>query len=287
MHSQASTCTQHSVDALLRPHSYSARHLRAPFLYIAAILFLLVTVGCGGKKNTTRNVPPPPSLPSGEETATAQPKSSKPTPPKDGKDEGEVIASSDDDGFAKYENNKPIWTEVGYASWYGPPYHNRRGANGEIYDQNAMTAAHKSLPMNSIVRVTNVKTGEKQIVRITDRGPFVGDRIIDLSEAAAKAVDVWRPGTAKVKVEVLFAPADIETGGRWCVQVGAFAKQKDAIELKDRLMRRYHTAKVLEFAGPTGFWVRVRVLDDDKSRAREVANIINVEEGGVFLVRLD
>ncbi len=141
--------------------------------------------------------------------------------------------------------------------------------------------------MNSIVRVTNLKTGQKQIVRITDRGPFVGDRIIDLSAAAAKAVDVWRPGTAKVKLEVLYAPADIDTGGRWCVQIGAFTKQKDAIELKEKLMRRYHTAKVLQFPGPTGYWVRVRVLDDDKSRAQEVAKIINVDEGGVFLVRLD
>ena len=270
------------------PLSYTARHLRAPFLFSCVICFLILTVGCGAKKTTRSVPPPPPSLPSGEETAATKPNSPKPTPSKPPKkDDGKVIASSDDDEFAAYENNKPIWTEVGYASWYGPPYHNRPGANGEIYDQNAMTAAHKSLPMNSIVRVTNLKTGQKQIVRITDRGPFVGDRVIDLSAAAAKAVDVWRPGTAKVKLEVLFAPADIETGGRWCVQVGAFTKQRDAIELKEKLIRRYHTAKVLEFAGPTGFWVRVRVLEDDKSRAQEVAKIIDVDEGGVFLVRLD
>ena len=90
-----------------------------------------------------------------------------------------------------------------------------------------------------------------------------------------------------MKLEVLFAPADIANGGRWCVQVGAFSAEEEALKLKDKLQRRYHSAKVLEFPGPTGYWVRVRVLDDDKSRAQEVANVINVDEGGVFLVRLD
>ena len=76
---------------------------------------------------------------------------------------------------------KPIYVETGLASWYGPPYHNQRGANGEIYDQNRMTAAHRTLPMNSVVRVTNESTKHSAIVRITDRGPFIEDRIIDLS----------------------------------------------------------------------------------------------------------
>jgi rare lipoprotein A len=125
------------------------------------------------------------------------------------------------------------------------------------------------------------------MLRITDRGPFIGDRVIDLSLAAAKVLDVWRPGVAKVRIDVLYAPADIESGGRWCVQVGAFSEEDAAIQLKSNLQRRYHTAKVLEFRGPTGYWVRVRVKDDDKSRAEEVAKIINVDEGGVFLVRLD
>lgn len=287
MHSQARIPAPLYADATARLHSCTARHLRTPFLLVSVLAFLIITVGCGEKKRPARTVPPPPAI--GNSNKTADTTTKAPTIPSiSGKGEtpGEAKTAGDDE-FAEYENNTPIWTEVGYASWYGPPYHNRRGANGEIYNQNAMTAAHRSLPMNSIVRVTNLKTGQKQIVRITDRGPFVENRIIDLSAAAAKAVDVWRPGTAKVKLEVLYAPADIETGGRWCVQVGAFAHQKDAIELKEKLMRRYHTAKVLQFPGPTGYWVRVRVLDDDKSRAQEVAKVINVDEGGVFLVRLD
>ncbi len=85
-----------------------------------------------------------------------------------------------------------------------------------------MTAAHNTLPLNSIVRVVNLKSNQSTVVRITDRGPFVGDRIIDLSAAAAKAVNVYLPGTAKVRLEVLESPRPIETGGRWCVQIGAF-----------------------------------------------------------------
>jgi rare lipoprotein A len=230
---------------------------------------------CGGKKHTTSRVPAPPSIDQ-QQTATATPV----TPPAKTHDKSEIDVSPD---------AKVLWTQTGYASWYGPNYHNRKGANGEIYDMNQMTAAHNSLPMNSIVRVTNLKTNHVAVVRITDRGPFVTNRIIDLSKAAAIALDVYLPGTAKVRLDVLDAPHAIQEGGRWCVQVGAFDEQSEAIELKEKLQRRYHTAKVLQFPGPTGFWVRIKVLDDDKKRAQEVANTINVNLGlgGVFLVRLD
>jgi rare lipoprotein A len=259
--------------------------LRTLLLIFISILVLL-SVACGGKKPVSRTIPPPPP-PARQPDTSANAHPEKQIPETAEGKENEEKGKEAEDEFAEYKDAKPIWTQTGDASWYGPPYHNRRGANGEVYDQNAMTAAHKSLPMGSIVRVTNLKTNAQAMVRITDRGPFIGDRIIDLSLAAAKALDVWRAGIARVKLDVLFAPADIATGGRWCVQVGAFAKEDEAIKLKSDLQRRYHTAKILEFAGPTGYWVRVRVLDDDKSRAQEVANIINVDEGGVFLVRLD
>ena len=118
---------------------------------------------------------------------------------------------------------KPIYVETGLASWYGPPYHHHRGANGETYDQNSLTAAHRTLPMNSVVRVTNQTTGHAVVVRITDRGPLRCRRPHYRPVAGGgQAVDVWRPGTAEVKVEVLSAPAPIAEGGRWCVQIGAF-----------------------------------------------------------------
>ena len=184
-------------------------------------------------------------------------------------------------------SKKPIYVESGMASWYGPPYHHRRSADGKIYNQNAMTAAHRTLPLNSVVRVTNLSTGRAAVVRITDRGPFVEDRIVDLSLAAAKAVDVWRPGTAEVKLEVLSAPAPIAQGGRWCVQIGAFHSEADARKLKEKLQDRYENADVIQFTGPTGQWVRIRPEGDDKRKAEEVASKTHVKEGGVFLVRLD
>jgi rare lipoprotein A len=185
-------------------------------------------------------------------------------------------------------DTKPILIQTGLASWYGPPYHNRKSSNGEVYDMNAMTAAHRTLPLGSIVRVVNVKTGSTAIVRITDRGPFIGTRIIDLSLAAAKKVDLVRAGVSQVRVEVLRTPVPIDQGGRWAVQIGAFAEEQPATSMADHISRRYHTAKVLHFGSPVGdWWVRVRVLGDDRARAEEVARDTKTPEGAVFLVRLD
>ena len=249
--------------------------IRSRVLILSICGATLLLSACGEKKHSTARVPAPPSIDQ-QQPATVTPAPPPPQTPADNQLDYPADA-------------KVLWTQTGYASWYGPNYHNRKGANGEIYDMNQMTAAHNSLPMNSVVRVTNLKTNSSAILRITDRGPFVTNRVIDLSKAAAIALDVYRPGTAKVRIDVLEAPHDIDEGGRWCVQVGAFEDQEDAIKLKEKLMRRYHTAKVLQFPGPTGFWVRVKVLDDDKKRAQEVANNINVSLGlgGVFLVRLD
>ena len=234
---------------------------------------MLLLSGCGGHKNArSQRVPPPPTIANDEPTAETES-----TPP-----ESESSRSTRPSG-----KSKPIYVETGLASWYGPPYHNRRGANGEIYNQNAMTAAHRTLPLNTMVRVTNVSTGRSAMVRITDRGPFIEDRIIDLSLAAAKAVDVWRPGIAEVRVEVLSAPAAISQGGRWCVQIGAFHSEKEARKLKEKLQDRYESANVIQFTGPTGEWVRIRPQGDDKREAESVASATHVKEGGVFLVRLD
>jgi len=183
---------------------------------------------------------------------------------------------------------KAIFEETGLASWYGAPYHNRRGSNGELYDMNAMTAAHLTLPLGSIVRITNLKTGNSAVVRITDRGPFVAGRIVDLSLAAAKAVDVYSPGTAKVRLEVMQAPASLDIGGRWAVQIGSFTGEKAAAEMAKHLQKRYRTSQVLKFRSPVGvWWVRVRVLDDDRQRATALARETETAEGAVFLVRLD
>ena len=126
----------------------------------------------------------------------------------------------------------------GIASWYGPNFHAKKTSNGEIYDMYAMTAAHKTLPMNTMVRVDNKENGKSVIVRINDRGPFVTGRIIDLSNKAAHAIDMVRKGTAKVSVTVLGFHAKIAktkaereetaTVGKYYVQVGAFRRLEGA-----------------------------------------------------------
>jgi rare lipoprotein A len=182
----------------------------------------------------------------------------------------------------------PILTTTGMASWYGPPYHNHKASNGEVFDMNAMTAASLTLPLGTIARVTNVKSGASTLVRINDRGPFVEGRILDLSMAAAKKIGLWRAGVAEIKLEVLKAPAALDSGGRWCVQIGSLQGEDSAAALQEHLQRRYRTAKVIKFLSPVGvWWVRVRVADDNRSRAEELARETQPDEGRVFLVRLD
>ena len=98
---------------------------------------------------------------------------------------------------------------------------------------------------------------------------------------------VWRPGTARVRIDVYDTPHPIASGGRWCVQIGAFTREHDAIKLEEHLSRKYETANVIEFTGPTGHWVRIRPLADDRERAVEIAKSISPKEGEAYLVRLD
>lgn len=98
------------------------------------------------------------------------------------------------------------YNEVGIASWYGPGFHGKTTANGELYDMYAFTAAHKTLPFGTVVEVVDLDTGRSVVVRINDRGPFVPGRIIDLSYAAAEALGILERGTARVGLIVLFRP---------------------------------------------------------------------------------
>ena len=269
------------------------------FVYRAVILTLLLTIllllaGCGHPKQARVNVPPPPAPASTAEVSPTEPPGASNTETVEKKDRPTSAERHEEESSADLAEPKipadaaPLATEIGRASWYGPPYHNRRGSNGEIYNMHAMTAAHRTLPLGSIVRVTNLKTGHTAVVRITDRGPFIPGRVLDLSLAAARKIDVYVPGIAEVKVEVMQSPAPLDTGGKWAVQVGGFPDEDEATKLADHLTRRYRTAKVLRFNSPAGdWWIRVRVLGDDRERARELAAETETTEGAVFLVRLD
>src|SRR5438270_2266118 len=181
------------------------------FLVLMAMLFLSA---CSHPKAARVDVPPPPP-PERATGPTAQPSPSAPSPA------GKTAAIEPDLAEpAIPPDAKPIASETGLASWYGPPYHNRRGSSGQIYNMHAMTAAHRTYPLGSIVRVTNVKTGSAALVRITDRGPFIRGRVIDLSLAAAEKVDVKKPGVAKVKIELMQAAGAAGSRGKWAVQGG-------------------------------------------------------------------
>ncbi len=252
----------------------------------AAFLSALVlsTVGCH-KKTTRAYRPPPPPSPAWASNAHA-PHSRRTYPDVAGS--GSLRATP----TPPQENlGRPTSTDVGLASWYGPPYAGRKGADGTVYDQNAMTAANLTLPLGTVVRVTNLTNNQSVVVRITDRGPFVRGRIIDLSLAAAKATGVYRAGVARVKVEAFATPtrANADPGGRWCVQVGAFARESDAVKLKNDLMRRYTTAKVIEFAGPTGHWVRINPRFPAKGQAAQIAEGIHPKDPAAqpYLTRTD
>ena len=257
-------------------------------MFLIVLITLLLLSGCGHPKQAHVNVPPPPLPVSTPEPAESRPTANIPTakesvPPRTAEDTAADLAEPTLPADAK-----PLATETGLASWYGPPYHNRRGSNGEVYNMHAMTAAHRTYALGSIVRVTNVKTGQHALVRITDRGPFIPGRVVDLSLAAAQKLDIWKPGVAAVKVELMQSAATAGAPGKWAVQIGGFPHEPAATQLSDHLKRRYHTAKVLCFNSPAGdWWIRVRVLDDDHDRAQKLAAETETPEGAVFLVRLD
>jgi len=179
-------------------------------------------------------------------------------------------------------------TETGVASWYGKPYDGRQAANGEIYDMEKLTAAHRTLPFSTWVRVENVSNGKFVNVRITDRGPFVGDRIIDLSHAAAREIEMIGPGVANVRVVVIQNPQAPEPAV-FAVQVGLFRSRENAERMQAKLIGLYGTANIVEREGSVPFY---RVLagalstpEAAEDLAVRIRGDISVPEA--YVVRLD
>jgi rare lipoprotein A len=204
----------------------------------AALLCLaaLGVTGCAGRR-TVANRPP----------ATTQPDG---TPP--------LAVPPDGNAATAHQGDLPGEPfEEGKASWYGAPFHGRRASNGEVYDMNKLTAAHRTLPFNTVVRVTNMTNGKSTTVRITDRGPFVDNRIIDLSFAAAKEIESVGPGVVPVRLDILSAIDP--TAGYFTVQIGAFRERANAERLRTRLGASYSPIQIVEFPTDSGAFYRVRV----------------------------
>ncbi len=184
----------------------------------------------------------------------------------------------------------------GLASYYAEPYHGRRTASGEIFDSyQALTAAHRTLPFNTLVRVTNKTNGREVDVRINDRGPFVDGRVIDLSLRAAREIDLVRNGTAPVRLKILkletsakaLAVSAAAGNARFAVQVGAFESQRAAEDLKDRLEKKYLSVTVQTFVGDKTLY-RVRVgREPDLQAAERLASQLRKEDLKPFVVRAD
>lgn len=166
------------------------------------------------------------------------------------------------------------YAETGLASWYGGDFHGRRTSNGETYNMHEMTAAHKILPMHTLLLVKNLENNRETVVRVNDRGPFVKDRIIDLSLAAAHELGIARPGTARVQVTALgetvtvvqgdlkterFLPHQDFTRGDFYVQIGSFINPGNAERLKDRMQAAGQNAVIEQYERDSKVFHRVQV----------------------------
>ncbi len=179
------------------------------------------------------------------------------------------------------------YTEEGIASWYGIPYHGRQAADGEIYDMETLVAAHRLMPFNTWLRVTNLTNGKVVVVRIIDRGPFVEGRIIDLSKAAARQIDLIGPGIARVRLEVISAPNDVPANDFYAVQVAAFTVYENAERARQIYAQRYGTAQLAKKVGSVTMWRVLVGKEPTVEAARQIANGLSADNPDVFIVRLD
>lgn len=182
--------------------------------------------------------------------------------------------------------------ETGLASWYGKKFHGRKTASGETYDMYGVSAAHKTLPLGTYVRVYHLQNGRSLDVRVNDRGPFVRGRIIDLSYGAARKLGIVGPGTAPVRIVALGAPVAPSGGGtkteyvpldyysgNFTYQIGAFRDRGNAERLRARLESKYTNTHITVYDSPSGVFYRVRVGrfgSLDQARAHES---ILIEDG--------
>ena len=255
---------------------FATREVSARFeLNLAAFLFAvtLAVTGCGGRKPIVANRPtaPMPTPEATEEEAKRSTSTEVPPQPKPSAASPKRSRPADATGSA-------IYTEEGNASWYGAPFHGRKASNGEIYDMNKLTAAHRTLPFDSIVRVTNLNNGKTTTVRITDRGPFVDNRIIDLSRAAAQEIESIGAGVVPVRIEVVSGPDP--AAGFFTVQVGAFKDKGNADRLKERLSASYSPIYIQQVALEEGNFYRVRVgRVSGEQEAQHLGDELRAKEG--------
>ncbi len=191
------------------------------------------------------------------------------------------------------------------ASWYGKEFDGRPTASGETFDMNAMTAAHRTLPLGTTVRVTNLENGQETVLKINDRGPFVKGRVLDCSYGAAKALGYAGAGVARVRIEVLqegqeriryaAGAGEVVAGvkdlsrpvldGTFTVQVGAFAVEQNALKLRQKLEQQFGDAYVIRFR--EFYRVRVGHVPSEEAADALQARLKDAGYGEGFVTRND
>jgi rare lipoprotein A len=177
--------------------------------------------------------------------------------------------------------------QTGLASWYGPDFHGKPTSNREIYNMNDMTAAHKTLPFGTKVMVTNLDNGRAAVVRINDRGPFVGGRIIDLSYAAARILDMVGPGVVPVRVEILKQKLRGRPVPLYAVQVGSFISRANALDLERKLRPNYGGVYVTTYQTADQVYYRVRVRAKDRAAVQEISESLSADGYPVLILEED
>ena len=212
------------------------REFPAEYMVTVVLLIFFLLTACGPKHRIVygRRIPSPEKQEVKKETA----KEEKPS-------------------IQKIEKRETQQVQYGVASWYGPDFHGKPTSSGEIYDMYQLTCAHNTFPLGTVVMVTNLENGSSVELKVNDRGPFVKERIIDLSYAAAQMLGMWEKGTALVKVEA-FGPL-VEEVQRFTVQVGSFIDESNAQKLADQLRRGFDNVYVATVETLTQKYHRVRV----------------------------
>jgi rare lipoprotein A len=186
-------------------------------------------------------------------------------------------------GCKKQGDKTGLQVQTGVASWYGHPFDGRLTANGETYDMEKMTAAHRTLPFGTVLHVQNLDNNKTTEVRINDRGPFVQDRVIDLSHAAAQAI--FMPGIANVRLEVISVPPT-RAAEVFAVQVGAFQQRIQAENLQAQLQHKYGTAQLI-FRDRSQQWSVLLGLEPTVEGANALALQLDKNDGPAFVVLVD
>jgi rare lipoprotein A len=203
-----------------------------PLIFVAPLIFFFLTA-CGPRHRIVyeRTMPPP--------------------------EKKEVVKKEEKPMIDKVEKRETKDVQYGVASWYGPDFHGKPTSSGEIYDMHQLTCAHNTFPLGTVVMVTNLENGKSLELKVNDRGPFVKERIIDLSYAAAQILGMWEKGTAYVKVEAI-GPL-IEQIQRFTLQVGSFIDEVNAQKLADQLRKSFENVYVTTVETFTQKYYRVRV----------------------------